>query len=749
MSSVNTPSQHRVNSQQQQQRRPSGSRPPPITTPGMPVRAEQAKAIMQQFPQAPRPSNPSPHPSSSSSPANTHAQGNHHRASMPNPQHHYKSSPIDPRTSRNETRGVPPKSNHASISSRPLPRTSQSSGSGSGSGRYNDSSLKETSRTNIRPGQMGPPRQPSANLAWGHQKEASPKEHLMQQGKGDIKPQMRGPNSEVEMQFEHLLNSLQVPSTVRQKFATVSPDVKSSILLSTFNSNPTILSSLGLPIPSSPQETPKMRKRLSTPLLRKAKSSSEVPSPSNSPQVGKTYDVDGEGFVIVASPDSGVENRGIMSPPLGYGSMRGQSMDNPRSVRSPPASSSRPLSSLFTPSNSNGSVTSLGKSSGKGLGIAMGEQPDSFIQWLAAFKGTDLSMDVGKAKKLRMLLRHENTSWVGQFLEMKGYDLILDRLKDLLDTEWREEQHDDQMLYELLRCIKALSTSEIGKSALRSRFPNPFPALSNLLFSEKKPGDLASRQIIVELWIFLFDLFPPISAPTLVSTPKRQISLDNPNRPSSVRFDEKPALSHLKEPVNIVQEVKGLLLPDLPDPTKDHHEFVTKAHRPRVFKALVGELSDICRDYFWIMCHASNTLWDLSEVDENSVEKPVAPGGATGGVEFEAMNYVTTHFKLLNTLCKHQADQSKDEALKLHENLMSSGMDRILVTLRKASTTYYPTLHLELARYVALLKEICPNGKLPYLIGKMVGSPPGEVRRFDSPPIEAKEWLPMPNGISR
>lgn len=40
-------------------------------------------------------------------------------------------------------------------------------------------------------------------------------------------------------------------------------------------------------------------------------------------------------------------------------------------------------------------------------------------------------------------------------------------------------------------------------------------------------------------------------------------------------------------------------MPDLPDPTKDQHEFVTQAHRPRVFKAWVGELSDICRDYFW------------------------------------------------------------------------------------------------------------------------------------------------------
>lgn len=40
------------------------------------------------------------------------------------------------------------------------------------------------------------------------------------------------------------------------------------------------------------------------------------------------------------------------------------------------------------------------------------------------------------------------------------------------------------------------------------------------------------------------------------------------------------------------------------------------------------------------MCHANNTLWAEEEVDERLVTRPVAPGGATGGVEFEAMNYV-------------------------------------------------------------------------------------------------------------
>jgi hypothetical protein len=42
------------------------------------------------------------------------------------------------------------------------------------------------------------------------------------------------------------------------------------------------------------------------------------------------------------------------------------------------------------------------------------------------------------------------------------------------------------------------------------------------------------------------------------------------------------------------------------------------------------------------MCHANNTLWAEDEVDERLVTKPVAPGGATGGVEFEAMNYVVS-----------------------------------------------------------------------------------------------------------
>lgn len=63
--------------------------------------------------------------------------------------------------------------------------------------------------------------------------------------------------------------------------------------------------------------------------------------------------------------------------------------------------------------------------------------------------------------------------------------------------------------------------------------------------------------------------------------------------------------------------------------------------------------------------------------------------------------------------------------------------------MRKASTAYYPTLHLELARYVALLRAASPGNKLPHLIEKLVGPPP-EAVRLRGPNGVGSAWLPMP-----
>jgi len=85
-------------------------------------------------------------------------------------------------------------------------------------------------------------------------------------------------------------------------------------------------------------------------------------------------------------------------------------------------------------------------------------------------------------------------------------DLVVSLNRTFISSE---EQHDDQLLHELLRCLKALSTSEIGCFALRSSCPTPFVQLVSLLYSDKRPGDVPTRQLIVDLLMILFDLYPP------------------------------------------------------------------------------------------------------------------------------------------------------------------------------------------------------------------------------------------------
>src|ERR1700722_1545624 len=156
-----------------------------------------------------------------------------------------------------------------------------------------------------------------------------------------------------------------------------------------------------------------------------------------------------------------------------------------------------------------------------------------------------------------------------------------------------EEQHDDQVLHELLRCLKALSTSEIGCFALRSSCPTPFVQLVSLLYSDKKPGDVATRQLIIELLIILFDLYPATSLPSKSTnqTTRRDASSSLPNVP------------HLPHPhTTFFSLIRALLLTPAPPPTESPaapvspHAFISSLHTPRIFKVYLQELSDICRD---------------------------------------------------------------------------------------------------------------------------------------------------------
>jgi hypothetical protein len=202
------------------------------------------------------------------------------------------------------------------------------------------------------------------------------------------------------------------------------------------------------------------------------------------------------------------------------------------------------------------------------------------------------------------------------------------------------------MLHELLRCIKALSTSSIGCFALRSSCPTPFVQLVSLLYSDKKPGDVATRQLIVELLLILFDLYPSTALPS-----------GSGNGPYLSRVQRHEAseedMTSVTLPAphrNFFSLIRALLLTPAPPPSEcpatpiSPHAFIESLHRPRIYKTYLQEFSDVCRDYFWVFCHPNNTIWVLSETDQGRVEKPRAPGGMTGGVEFEAMSYFVSLF---------------------------------------------------------------------------------------------------------
>lgn len=155
----------------------------------------------------------------------------------------------------------------------------------------------------------------------------------------------------------------------------------------------------------------------------------------------------------------------------------------------------------------------------------------------------------------------------------------------MLTLENREEQHDDQILHELLRCFKALNTSAIGCAALRSASPAPYQALIRLLYSDKKPGDVPTRQIIVELILGIIDLYPVvISSPSksngfqagaavtcdgLMGEPGRHSYSEQctPPRPSRPRTQSMTGT--LPSPYrNLFSFLRGLLLTPAPPPSE-------------------------------------------------------------------------------------------------------------------------------------------------------------------------------------
>ncbi|KEP48736.1 diaphanous GTPase-binding domain protein [Rhizoctonia solani 123E] len=547
-----------------------------------------------------------------------------------------------------------------------------------------------------------------------------------------LEPQMTGGTTNVA--FERMLDDLQIPSTVRVKLTTLETPVKAAMLRSSH-----VLGTA----PAAPKTPPSLRRTRSNESLATPRPSFDLNAAAAS---NEELSAPRPAFLADELPRRSLDSFDPNASPSRH--TRGASLDLPRSTSIADLAISQDVK------DSDQSKSKPTKPKGGERDII---SPQKFCQILTNTKSVQLELET--VKKLRIMLRNEAASWSEDFLRMGGYSALMSRLHELLEMEWREESRDDPLLHEILRCFKALSTSSIGCFALRSSAPTPFVQLVSLLYSDKKPGDIGSRQLVVELLLILFEIYPP---------PPQTRGQPNSSAPGTLTLAAPPSPPPqytLPSPhTTLYSLIRALLLTPAPLPSEcpsapvSPHAFIESLRTPRIYKTYLQELSDVCRDYFWVFCHPGNTIWLLAKVDEAKVERPRAPGGMTGGVEYEAMTYLTTHLRLINAISRIAADQqlpSTDEmsAHKFHADLFASGFERILATARKASTAYYPALHLEISRYVQLTLEV--RFEVPWTLARMLGNPPAGLMKPNDgrsgsssrsgTPAGPRPPLPMPN----
>ncbi|UTT93071.1 hypothetical protein NDA17_006409 [Ustilago hordei] len=533
---------------------------------------------------------------------------------------------------------------------------------------------------------------------------------------------------QIDADFVNMLDELQVQPDLRRKLLLLTSTVKASMLQGqatlslasfslddTLSSSPTKTSRMPIPEllngrPADAGNRPASTIYQSSSLLDQANADdAELMAP---PDTAQLFGAGSPRQVSTGSIDSSSSHSGSNSG----GGLRGG--HNKQSSGSASRSALREAFKKSTPNlGQGGSFISLANSVtggstltsttntrprsmsfGKEIATAFGkETPESFGTML---KCTDAShIDIARIKRMRAVLAAESPAWISTFIgpECGGYDAMLTRLDELLAMEWRDEQHDDMLLHELLRCFVALSTTEVGRQALASQAPRPFRELVDLLFSEKRPGDLSTRKLMIELLAILLDLQLPASQ------------------------------SHTQSSLNYLLQ----LLQNPCDPAKESVvDFIKQTHTSRPFKTYVVELGTICRDYFWIFCHSQNRFWRFEELQDriDSIRGPKVPGGMTGGVEFEAMSYITVHLGLINAIATilgqvkaHQLPKPVMTAVEFHEALFTSGIEKVLGTLRRASQSYYSNTHLEVSRYMWLARGA--GVELPYHLTDWIESP--------------------------
>ena len=316
-------------------------------------------------------------------------------------------------------------------------------------------------------------------------------------------------------------------------------------------------------------------------------------------------------------------------------------------------------------------------------------------QFLAQLQLPARQVPVDMVRQLRVALATESHMWIQTFIDAGGYRALLARFDDLFQMEWREEQHDDTLLHELLRCLHALSSSPKGLVCIEAAAPAPMEQLVALLFSDRTPGELDTRRLIIQLLIQIVPL--SLSPQVLDKRQLHRVPVDDVSCVSAAMANDVHTGAVL---------VAMLLHTPKPAAFETKVEFLQRPNEHQPLRTYISLLQQVCKEFFWIFCHKENRVLDWYKLDIKSVTAPQVPNGITGSVEWDATMYLTSHLRLLTTVLRSLQTSCPRAASLFMQGLEEAGLKRILEAISMASQVYYISLHAELAHLCAIRMEL-------------------------------------------
>ncbi|KAK5118808.1 hypothetical protein LTR62_000017 [Meristemomyces frigidus] len=474
----------------------------------------------------------------------------------------------------------------------------------------------------------------------------------------------------VDVAFEAVLDSRQIPEPMRQKMRSLTMRVKADFIKQNQGQS------------SSPTEAAPSSNADALAALTSSKRPGDSPETETAKDTKRSRSRPRSRTFTFSKGD----RKGDTSPTK---KDRAQSKSRPTSIQIPKDGVATP--STNPPSSPFGS---LGRRS------AAQAIPADYIKYLQTHPDPTKT-EVGRLHKLRILLRNETVAWVDSFLSLGGMTEIVGLLHRTMATEWREE-HEDQLLHETLLCLKGLCTTERAMEELEGVADELFPALVGMLFDGEKrgPAEYGTRTVIVNVLLTFLASATNTSPSALEARARRILTyLGEPPKPS----DERPV------------------------------DFVLDMHRPRPYRLWSKEVTNVTKEVFWIFLHqlnvvplpkrpgsssATTAVGNANNEDRAAAVQqatyptrhfpgsrpPVPAAPYIGGVEWDATTYITSHLDLLNGLLASLP--TTEERNVLRAELRASGFERVMGgTLRTCKEKFYSGVHDALRGWVAAACE--------------------------------------------